>query len=56
MFPSLRTEGALMNGRHPDLLDAPSVHTHITASFLAEGALIHEIGTISAHQTSAIKN
>ena len=54
MFPPLGAEGAFMNGRRPDPLHAVSVY--ITASFLVEVVLIHEIRTISPHKTPAIKN
>ena len=52
MFP-LGAEASLMNGRRPDPLDALLVHNGV---ILAEGALIHEIWTISPHKTPAIKN
>ena len=32
------------------------VFLYITASYLVEGTLIHEIGTTSPHKTLAIKN
>ena len=51
--PPLGAEGALMNGRRPDPLDAFSVHNGV---ILSKGAIIHEIGAISPHKTPASKN
>ena len=50
MSSPLSAEGALMNGRRPHMRRRH--FRYMTASFLAEGALVHEIGSVSPHNSA----